>query len=153
MLTHDIDDIAFWHLLHCHILNCIWHHILHHILMFTTLHMTLYVSTWPISFFTPGLQSLPDVVTSLSDLQIQKRKIGRSDSRFKTRQWNRKQTVWAEHMVVEYWRSLPQPISVAETDEILQRRMVEIRLKGAETKRRRREGGAIMIKCLCYNMP
>ena len=36
--------------------------------------------------------------------------------------------------------TLPRPISVAETDKIVQKRMVEGRLKGAETKRRRREG-------------
>jgi len=39
-----------------------------------------------------------------------------------------------------YWRSLPWPISVEETDKILQKRMSESRLKGTETKRRRREG-------------
>ena len=37
-------------------------------------------------------------------------------------------------------RSLPWPISVAETDEIVQKRMSESRLKGAETKRRRWQG-------------
>ena len=38
-----------------------------------------------------------------------------------------------------YGRSLPRAISVAETDKILQKRMVDSRLKGAETKRGRRE--------------
>ena len=39
-----------------------------------------------------------------------------------------------------YGRSLPRPISVAETDKILQKRMSESRLKGADMKRRHREG-------------
>ena len=39
-----------------------------------------------------------------------------------------------------FGRSWPLPISVAETDKILQKRIIESRLKGAETKRRRREG-------------
>ena len=39
-----------------------------------------------------------------------------------------------------YGRSLPRPISVEETDKSLQKRMSESRLKGAETKKRRREG-------------
>ena len=39
-----------------------------------------------------------------------------------------------------YGRSLPRPISVAETDKIVQKRMSESRLKGTETKKRRREG-------------
>ena len=39
-----------------------------------------------------------------------------------------------------YRRSLPRPISVAETDKILQKRMSESRLKGAEMKRRHCEG-------------
>ena len=36
-----------------------------------------------------------------------------------------------------YEKSLPRPILVAETNKILQKRMSESRLKGAETKRRR----------------
>ena len=43
-----------------------------------------------------------------------------------------------------YWRSLPLPISVAESDKILQKRMVESSVKGAENKRRRREGRSMM---------
>ena len=65
-----------------------------------------------------------------------------SDCRFKTRQWYRKQTICAECMVVE----LQKIIATANIfgrdrqDSKKENDREQIGLKGAETKRRRREG-------------
>ena len=49
-----------------------------------------------------------------------------------------------------YGRSLLRPISVAVTDKIVQKRMSKSRLKGAETKKRRREGSVLWCHWTWY---
>ena len=87
--------------------------------------------------------------TSDYSIQIQEIKLGRSDSRFKTCQWNRKQTVGAQYLVVELHKF------IATANICCRARQDSTKGNGREQTQRCwnkeetswGEGGAILIKC------